>query len=218
MCYHNYTQHSGCGHYGEVYTNRYTVCPTVYAQLSSKRGPSSPPLNPPPEFMPPPPPPKRSSTVLVKDKSRRFFSVGAVLSRSSTSASVPSRRAVSGPEQPVSRTSTSSSIDYNNELGVPDHELAAAAEACPDLRTQTKVCTDPGQVCRECLRWIEPLRMMLRNYDQRKGIRGTEAFREFLMNRPACEDVAQRLGYPVRMEPRAPLRIEGDALQHMRPI
>ncbi|KAF1948928.1 hypothetical protein CC80DRAFT_485441 [Byssothecium circinans] len=203
MCFQNYTQHSGCGHYSETYHNHFTPCTTAFAILSSSRGPSSPPLSPPPEFFPPSSTStlKRSGTT-TSSKQRRFFSLSNMLQRSNTTATAPStsssRRAVSGPEPGVSRTSTSSftAQGLNNDFGIPDHELIATASACPELKKRTLVSSGGGgQVCKGCARWLGHMRSMLEGYDKGRGIRGTPAFKRFLEDTEVARETAHMLGF-----------------------
>ncbi|KAF2645913.1 hypothetical protein P280DRAFT_465651 [Massarina eburnea CBS 473.64] len=184
MCFKNYTQHPGCGHYGETYHNHYTPCLTVFATLSASRGPSSPPLSPPAEF----------SVPSASTKQKRFFSMSNMLQRSNTSASSSSRRTVSGPE---ARTSTSSFVPDGlaNDVGIPDHELITAASACPGLRIRTQVSKGPGgRVCKECAQWLEYMRSMLDGYDKGRGVRGTPAFNMFLEHTRESRAMMDMLG------------------------
>ncbi|KAJ4351752.1 uncharacterized protein N0V89_007095 [Didymosphaeria variabile] len=175
MCWHNYTQHSGCGHQGEVHDERYTLCDLAYTALLSKRGPS-----PPQDFNFFPQAPKRANTTI----SRLFPS----LSRSDTAASTCSRRTVSGPESVGSnRASTMSGVSSQ----FPDHEMLPAAETCPNLETRVRVSNKPGQVCKECAKWIEHMQNMIEGYNKGRGVRGTAAFKEFLEER---REYKERLG------------------------
>ncbi|KAF9739526.1 hypothetical protein PMIN02_005821 [Paraphaeosphaeria minitans] len=211
MRWHNYTQHSGCGHYGEVYNERYTLCQPTYQTLMSKRGPSSPPIAPPQDFTFFPQPAKRSNTT----KSGRFFG----LRRSSTAASTSSRRAASGPGSVgLNRASTTSGA--SNQF--PDYEMLPQVQACPELKTRTIVTqsVDKSQVCSECSKWIEHMRNMIAGYDKRRGLRGSAAFKEFLEDRRECRAVAEELGFG---ESRRTLgggmrRDSGDELYGMQPL
>ncbi|KAF2682202.1 hypothetical protein K458DRAFT_391232 [Lentithecium fluviatile CBS 122367] len=197
MCYKNYTQHSGCGHYGPLTNNPYTPCEPAFQSLLSTRGPSSPPLSPPAEFFPP----SRSNTTASKRSSKRFFSMSGVLQRSSSTATSSSRRAVTGPDSTSNSRSNGSRNGQagGNDLGIPDHELTATCASCPTLKSRTIVSPHAslGQVCQTCVKWLEAMRSMLGGYDKGRGIKGTPAFKEFLESREECVGVAVELGFAV---------------------
>ncbi|KAI4623895.1 uncharacterized protein J4E88_009578 [Alternaria novae-zelandiae] len=175
MCYHNYSQHNGCGHIGESHTLPWTLCDTAIQNLNALRGPNSPPISSPTANYASPP--KRSSST------RRFFSLSGQLSRSSTNASTNSRRAVSGPSGTTTpRTSDSSSGSYNYTMTLdystlPDHQLAAVKCANPIKRTHV---SRDMVVCKDCAREIGHMRNMIQRYDKTGSIRGTAAFEKFL--------------------------------------
>ncbi|OAG20287.1 hypothetical protein CC77DRAFT_900024, partial [Alternaria alternata] len=175
MCYHNYSQHNGCGHIGESHTHPWTLCDTAIETLNRIRGPNSPPVSPPAVNFASPP--KRSSST------RRFFSLSGQLSRSSTNASINSRRAVSGPSGATTpRTSDSSAGSYNctttlDYSTLPDHQLAAVRCEVPVKRTHV---SREMVVCKDCAREIGHMRNMIRTYDKTGSIRGTIAFEKFL--------------------------------------
>ncbi|RMZ72662.1 heme binding [Pyrenophora seminiperda CCB06] len=157
MCYHNYSQHNGCGHIGESHNHPWTLCDAAVQRLNDLRGPGSPPVSPPATNFHAPP--KRTSST------RRFFSLSGQLSRSSTSASLSSsRRGTSGP----------SALDYST---LPDHQLVAVKCDAPVKRTH--VSRDMA-VCKDCARWITQMRHMIQRYDKTGSIRGTSAFEKFL--------------------------------------
>ncbi|KAF1838038.1 hypothetical protein BDW02DRAFT_565301 [Decorospora gaudefroyi] len=175
MCFHNYTQHNGCGHIGESHTQPWTLCDDAVQRLNDIRGPSSPPFSPPTANFPAPP--KRSSST------RRFFSLSGTLSRTSTNASTTSRRATSGPGATTPRSSDSSNgsytpittaLDYST---LPDHQLSAVKCAEPTKRTNV---SREMVVCKDCARWIGQMRNMIQRYDKTGSIRGTGAFEKFL--------------------------------------
>lgn len=180
MCYHNYTQHSGCGHIGEARNQPWTLCDLAKQRLAVLRGPMSPPLSPPASSFQPPK--RHSSTTSSTSKlSKRFASLGASISRSKTTSST-SRRAVSGPEP--SRNSTSSFLSSSSgfEEGIPDHQLEAVKCANPERRT----CVTSGlgmDVCKRCRKWIQEMRFMIDRFDKTGNIKGTSAFEEFLKSR-----------------------------------
>ena len=176
MCYHNFSQHNGCGHIGESYTQPWTLCQTALARLSALRGPNSPPLTTADFSFAPP---KRSSSA------RRFFSLSGTLSRSSTSPWTTSSRAVSSPSgniTPRASTSTSShgsstppaELDYSKLL---DHQLIAVRCVNPTKRTHV---SREMNVCKVCTKWLDDMRSMLTRYDKTGSIRGTTAFEKFL--------------------------------------
>ncbi|CAI6227484.1 unnamed protein product [Periconia digitata] len=205
MCFRNYTQHSGCGHYGETYQNSYTPCETAFQTILATRGPSSPPLSPPAEFFNPsrpasysgsgPPQVKRSGTATAKSK--RFFSMSNMLQRSNTATST-SRRAVSDSTSsyPALSSSNGNGNGWLNDFGIPDHELNHVASTCPGLTSRTIVSSSGGQVCKECKAWIELMRSMIEGYDKGRGVRGTPAFKEFLKEREEAKEVQMELGLP----------------------
>ncbi|EUC33770.1 hypothetical protein COCVIDRAFT_83925 [Bipolaris victoriae FI3] len=167
MCYHNYSQHNGCGHIGESHEHPWTLCDRAIQRLNNLRGPGSPPVSPPATA-----PPKRTSST------RRFFSLSGQLSRSNTSASTSSRR--SGASAPRTSVSSSGSYTYTVELDystLPDHQLAAVRCADPTRRTYV---SRGMVVCKECARWIEAMRSMIQFYDKKGSVRGTAAFEKFL--------------------------------------
>ncbi|KAL6703488.1 hypothetical protein ACN47E_009586 [Coniothyrium glycines] len=174
MCFHNYTQHNGCGHIGESHTHPWTLCDTALHRLNHLRGPNTPPLSPPALGFEPP---KRSAST------RRFFSLSGTLSRTSTSASASSRRAISGPTSGHKRSDSTSShgsivathaLDYST---LPDHQLAAVK--CGDPTKRTHVSREMN-VCKDCKRCINDMRSMLQRYDKSGSVRGTAAFEKFL--------------------------------------
>lgn len=214
MCYHNYTQYSGCGHFGEA-PERYTLCNPVYAEVYAKRGPSSPLPVPPEEYFKQP---MRRSTTKRKT---RFFSMSNVLERSGTTKSFSSRRAVSGPENGGgSRDSRSSFAEGRSGISILEHELKEAAQRCPNIQDKTQVGNNaPGQVCEECRKWIDSLRIMLKTYEEGKGVRGTKAFEEFLKDRPGPKEIADLLGlWPPPRPNLAVTRRDEDELYDMRPV
>ncbi|KAF2027654.1 hypothetical protein EK21DRAFT_91307 [Setomelanomma holmii] len=175
MCFHNYTQHNGCGHIGESHTHPWTLCNAALQRLNDLRGPNSPPLSPPVATFQPP---KRTSST------RRFFSLSHALSRSNTTASTSSRRTASGPPG-TPRDSTSSHGSYTpamasmalNYATLPDHQLVAVR--CTNSTRRTHVSREMD-VCKVCKRWVDDMRSMLGRYDKTGSIRGTAAFEKFL--------------------------------------
>ncbi|KAF1937595.1 hypothetical protein EJ02DRAFT_458599 [Clathrospora elynae] len=175
MCFHNYSQHNGCGHIGESHTHPWTLCDIALQRLNNLRGPSSPPLSPPISNFAAQP--KRTAST------RRFFSLSGTLSRSSTNASYVSRRATSGPTGAATPRSSNSSygpytpttaLDYST---LPDHQLVAVKCAVPIKRTHV---SREMVVCKDCVRWIGQMRNMIERYDKTGSIRGTGAFEKFL--------------------------------------
>ncbi|KAF1992715.1 hypothetical protein P154DRAFT_528265 [Amniculicola lignicola CBS 123094] len=173
MCYHNYTQHSGCGHLGECHTQGWTLCAQAERRLADYRGPMSPPLSPPEYNMGPPP--KRNSTSAAKF-TKRMFSFPTNLARHASSTTQSSRRAVSGPS--ISRASTSSYVS-TNDAGIRDHEWEVAKCKGDDVTRRTMVSSEM-EVCKECMRWIKEMRFMIERYEKTGSVRGTGAFEEFL--------------------------------------
>ncbi|KAK1914604.1 hypothetical protein P3342_010593 [Pyrenophora teres f. teres] len=162
MCYHNYSQHNGCGHIGESHNQPWTLCDVAVQRLNDLRGPGSPPVSPPATA-----PRKRTSST------RRFFSLSGQLSRSSTNASSSSSRcATSGPSGAATpRTSQSSAGSYTYTTALdystlPDHQLLAVKCDAPVKRTH--VSRDMA-VCKGCARWIGQMRHMIQRYDKTGG-------------------------------------------------
>lgn len=83
-----------------------------------------------------------------------------------------------------------------NDFGVPDHELNHVASTCPDLASRTLVSSSAGQVCKECKMWIGLMRSMIEGFDKGRGVRGTPAFKEFLMERESVSGLKRELGIP----------------------
>ncbi|KAH7088787.1 hypothetical protein FB567DRAFT_318216 [Paraphoma chrysanthemicola] len=177
MCFHNYTQHNGCGHLGESHTHPWTLCDAALQRLNGLRGPNSPPLSSPVQNFQPP---KRASST------RRFFSLSQTLSRSNTTASTSSRRTTSGPPG-TPRDSLSSHGSWTpaaaapatalNYDTLPDHQLLAVRCSNPTRRTHVSREMD---VCKVCKGWVNDMRSMLVRYDKTGSIRGTTAFEKFL--------------------------------------
>ncbi|KAF2129201.1 hypothetical protein P153DRAFT_375740 [Dothidotthia symphoricarpi CBS 119687] len=208
MCFHNSTQHNGCGHIGEAHTQPWTLCEIALRRLSDLRGPNSPLLSlPPPRDVPPP---KRSSST------RRFLSLSNTLSRSATTSSVASRRTNPGPTVRPSRASISgfdpldppTSLDYAT---LPDHQLLAVRCAVPVNRTRV---TRDMDVCKSCKRWIVDMRHMVERYEKTGSIRGTSAFEEFLNVRKEVSGVVPLRGGASFED--APGRVEGDLTVPLR--
>ncbi|KAF2268698.1 hypothetical protein CC78DRAFT_529698 [Lojkania enalia] len=174
MCFHNYTQHNGCGHIGEVHDCPWALCADAEKRLAEYRGTTtlpSPPLSPPTMSFPLQ---KRRSTT------KRFFSFNTP-SRHTSSASTSSRRTVSQPPNSLSRASTSSFADSGNG-GIADHELEAVKCRGEKIERRTMVSNEM-QVCKECKKWIREMRFMIERFDKTGNIRGTKAFEEFLKDR-----------------------------------
>lgn len=70
------------------------------------------------------------------------------------------------------------------------------ASSCPELTSRTLVSSSAGQVCKECRVWIDAMRSMIEGYDKGRGVRGTPAFKEFLMEREEARQVEFELGLP----------------------
>lgn len=118
MCYHNYTQYSGCGHHDELRPSRYTLCPSAYALLLANRGPQSTPPNPPPQqdYFSPTPPSRGTAT-----RSRSFF--GLVRANTETGTSrVPGASKREGKVQVTSAKA--------GGKGVPEHEIRPVRLPC----------------------------------------------------------------------------------------
>ncbi|KAF2277299.1 uncharacterized protein EI97DRAFT_466191 [Westerdykella ornata] len=195
MCYHNYTQHNGCGHIGERHSSPWKLCAEAERRLVELRGPSaimSPPLD------------RANSTPFFSQSrnpgklSKRFASFS--LSRSGTTASSSSatRRALSGPVSPVSssRTSTSSRFSSLGENvvsghGIPDHQFEAVRCKGDAVEVRTTVTSDM-EVCKECKIWIGEMRFMIERYEKTGTIKGTMAFEEFLKWRGEWERDEER--------------------------
>jgi len=176
MCYHNYSQHNGCGHIGESHKQPWTLCDAAVQRLNDLRGPGSPPVSPPATNFHASP--KRASST------RRFFSLSGQLSRSSTSASSSSSRHAnsgsSGAATPRTSQSSAGSYTYTAALDystLPDHQLVAVKCDAPVKRTH--VSRDMA-VCKGCARWIGQMRHMIQRYDKTGSVRGTSAFEKFL--------------------------------------
>ncbi|EOA86786.1 hypothetical protein ACJQWK_08218 [Exserohilum turcicum] len=172
MCFHNYSQHNGCGHIGESHEHPWTLCDAAIQRLNDLRGPGSPPLSPPATVPSSPPKHKRAPST------RRFFSLSGQLSRSNTSTSTSSRRSASS--APRKSDSSAGSYTYTVELDyatLPDHQLAAVRCAEPTRRTHV---SRGMVVCKDCARWIEAMRTMIHFYDKKGSVRGTAAFDKFL--------------------------------------
>ncbi|KAH8724880.1 hypothetical protein GQ44DRAFT_707973 [Phaeosphaeriaceae sp. PMI808] len=178
MCFHNFTQHNGCGHMGETHACPWTLCPAALQRLNDLRGPNSPPISSvgaTPNFAPP----KRNSST------RRFFSIGSTLSRSNTTASIVSRRSTTSGAPSTSRDSMSSHGSFTpgvtgmeiNYSTLPDHQLIAVR--CAQPTKVSKVSRDMV-VCKVCKRWIEDMRSMIARYDKTGSVMGTGAFEKFL--------------------------------------
>ncbi|KAL5117860.1 hypothetical protein ACEQ8H_004178 [Pleosporales sp. CAS-2024a] len=189
MCFHNYSQHSGCGHLGESHTQPWELCNVAISKLHRLRGPMSPPLSPAP-----------TSSALPKrsPSTRRFFS----LSRSNTTASqrmsnsylpatpcestsstattgtatpaTPATPTPPPPPPPPPAPPAAQLLDYST---LADHELKAVRCATPIERTHV---SRQMAVCKNCARWLDDMRSMLARYDKTGSIRGTAAFEKFL--------------------------------------
>lgn len=76
-----------------------------------------------------------------------------------------------------------------------EYELFNVASACEDLKERA-IVTDCSisQIWKECAKWVEHMRTMITGYDKGRGLRGNEAFREFLENRDSCWVIGEKLG------------------------
>lgn len=172
MCYHNYTQHNGCGHIGEMHNTPWTLCSAAQKRLSDLRGPMSPPL------FPAAAPAQNAMPSRKPSKLGKILSAG--LSRSATSSSSGTYRTVSGASS-ISRTSTSSTIatPVEGTAGIPDHQLEAVKCTGYDVQTRTNVSSEM-EVCKECQKWIREMRFLIERYDKTGSVKGTTAYEEFL--------------------------------------
>ncbi|KAF2650573.1 hypothetical protein K491DRAFT_697143 [Lophiostoma macrostomum CBS 122681] len=187
MCWHNLTQHSGCGHIGEAHHEPWTLCPQALERLEANRGPSSPP------FIPPqiqPAPPTRLPTTSKTRKLTRTIS-DAVRSNPKRGAEP---RSVSGPN--ISRSSTSSMPTISSYRDLPDHVLERVKCTGSEINERTQVDASAGgkrmNVCKDCKASIKDMCAMLDMYNKNGSIKGTAAFRKFLQN--SVGDVEKDVG------------------------
>ncbi|KAF2709063.1 hypothetical protein K504DRAFT_468271 [Pleomassaria siparia CBS 279.74] len=184
MCWLNYSQHMGCGHYGPPATNAYSLCVVGQKALLDRRGPSSPPLMS-PSSAPAPPPLKRSSTL------GRFFESSVKRSASTTTA----RRAVSGPSGGTSASRLSmetSTVRFGLDVTpgsqrnatITDAELKAVLCKGEELKKRARVWNgDEINICIKCKETISDMRFMIERLDKTGSIKGTKAFTDFLQLR-----------------------------------
>ncbi|KAF2750389.1 hypothetical protein M011DRAFT_241519 [Sporormia fimetaria CBS 119925] len=169
MCYHNLTQHNGCGHIGERHTAAWTLCAAAEQRLAQLRGPT--PIAP--------------STTRPPKLGKRFTSFGSSFSRSNT-ANPSLQRTMSGPPSSLSvgsRTSISSATTQETSCGdIPRYEFNSVKCGEEVCETRTQVTRDMD-VCKGCKRWIEEMRSMIAGYDRSGIIRGTKVYEEFLKAR-----------------------------------
>ncbi|KAF2248970.1 hypothetical protein BU26DRAFT_309303 [Trematosphaeria pertusa] len=193
MCWHNYTQHSGCGHIGECYGhNKFQPCDAAWQRLAAQRGPSSPPPIPQHITFPLGPPPKPASKgSLIK---RPFRSMSNSVKRSPTTASTTSTRSASNPTESIPRSSTSSfSATGGLVWGMSDHEWEMYQ--CTPLTERVIVSSGKSTLCPECKKWVDEMRDMLFRLEKSNSVMGTAAFREFLRDREEPRAIARKLGH-----------------------